>query len=146
MKKRNGFVSNSSSSSFIVAFPKNINSLEEFKKIVLGNCSIDEFVDSGYRKEHSGEEAIYILYTDYSSAKNLEATEIEARLKYSHYLNCNGNEECMKRLAKKEAEDFVNENSGDDIKIFCYSDNDGEGYLEHSDVFYNLPHIEISNH
>jgi hypothetical protein len=39
MKIRNGFVSNSSSSSFVVAFPKKPETIEELKHMMFGNVS-----------------------------------------------------------------------------------------------------------
>lgn len=146
MKKRNGFVSNSSSSSFIVAFPKDIKSREEFKEILLGDTNEKYLIDSYYSRDHSAKEAINVLYSDYHNGKNLTESEIKDFIKDLFYWDCDGNEKCIKRMAENKYNEFMKDNFDKDIKKFRYSDNKGEGYLEHSNVFFNLPHIGISNH
>jgi hypothetical protein len=146
MKKRNGFVSNSSSSSFIVAFPKDIKSREEFKEILLGDSDEKYLIDSYYSNNYSSEDAINVLYNDYCQGKNLTEFEIKETIEDLFYWDCNGDIDCIKKETEIKYNEFMKDNHDADIKKFRYSDNDGEGYLEHSNVFYNLPHIEINNH
>jgi hypothetical protein len=51
-------------------------------------------------------------------------------------------------IAKQQAKAFLNKHKGKFIFITSYSDNLGEeeSTLEHGDIFYNIPHIKISNH
>lgn len=67
MKKRTGFVSNSSSSSFIVKFPRIPSSAKEVKKIVFGD---DEFIYSPWGDEKfETSKAAQIIFNDIKAQK-----------------------------------------------------------------------------
>lgn len=63
MKVREGFVSNSSSSSFIVRFSKSIETKEDLAKELFGNCDLDEIY-------------IYDKYMDITCTKNDAISEL----------------------------------------------------------------------
>ena len=196
MRVRSGFVSNSSSSSFIVGFAKIPETIEEMRSLLFPDG--DHREDIGFRRDaeywtpehvaekvfqdltrepdgwHDGSEAslkkvveeigtweiaekmqsfpfekmrevdlkfmakhevrtsqFWMSYADWTQARCevLDAwmTEIEA--------------EFQKHIAEKYP-DLV----GLELRYFCYSDEDGEGVLEHGGTFDNVPHVRISHH
>ena len=50
------------------------------------------------------------------------------------------------KIAKTDAEVFVEDNKEAYIVILSYADDGGECTLEHGDIFRNVPHIQISHH
>jgi len=91
-------------------------------------------------------------YDDYSNALN------EFRKEHKEYkalrdeeLNTFRNkweeqDRLARRIAKTDAEVFLEDNKEAFIVILSYADDGGESALEHGDIFRNVPHIQISHH
>jgi len=169
MKIRNGFVSNSSSSSFIVAFQKKPESTEETLKML----GLDEHVSCFGNAIH-GFEAANRVYEDIldeeSNLTDEEAIELlsnevywEASEKYekehgklswdeSNPDNRQERWDTIDKICKEKAkvmwENFKKQNKNSLFYQFCYSDNDGTLYtvMEHGEIFSELPYIRISQH
>lgn len=162
MKIRTGFVSNSSSSSFVVAFDRIPSSAEEMKKILFGDREVfsspygDDSWDTSYIAK--------IVYDDFcEQGRPLDYDEILAAcdgmiyIDYyddSKYKNAKGDinydlvEAESKVLTKKEANKFISKNKGRYYYEFSYADENGSlgSAMEHGDLFSNVPHISISRH
>src|SRR4030042_3606623 len=156
MKIKQDFVTNSSSSSFIVAFDKPVERLEEIKdKImfiekaervfedikeqkplrIVKDCppclkKITNEVASGYFDGYE---------FDYDSLRRLDRKDFETEKEYIHtwrklYSEC---EKKNKEKAKKIATEFIEKNEGKVAYFFSYSDNDSdfESEMEHGDTF-----------
>lgn len=170
MKTRNGFVSNSSSSSFIVAFPELPTSRSHIQKMVFGDEEYfpDPFYDpkdndkSWARKEsYSTSQIAETLWNvinneidgqkpnDYKAmhtAMNEYSTDCcndcACHLSEPIYLEAEG------KYVEKEIFDFLQANPNSFIYTFSFSDNDGQYFeaLEHGDLFKKLPHKRYSHH
>jgi len=87
MKIRNGFVSNSSSSSFLVGFKTIPESEQEVTKLLFGSKKIFQYYDENYRTEDISE----IIFRELKAGSPLSETEIQEELD-SGYL---GDEYCV---------------------------------------------------
>lgn len=153
MKIRNGFVSNSSSSSFIVAFPYKPESVEELQNWLF---PYENHFVSPYA-EYDGrtwpvEVVAQIVFQQIT--KEAPEEEIIKELAYStHYLSKFNHEDInvfrgmVDKDATKKAKQFLENNAGKFICIFEYCDgvSDLESAMEHGNLFKNLPHL-ISGH
>lgn len=161
MKIRNGFVSNSSSSSFIVHFDKDPRDKENLREM-LGDCSVDP-----YGTSLTAEQVLEIVHKDVMSSERrvvpMEFDEYDIRWEIKE--NIPGaydiDDELLKELVKMEKEHRINmfkivhkANTGtewtpDDAFVYAfeYSDESRVGSaLEHGGVFRNVKHERISNH
>jgi hypothetical protein len=163
MKIRSGFVSNSSSSSFIVAFPKEPTSAEEVEKILFPSGG-NTYGHPYYKASYPTDKVAGTVWDDIQRQKPNNEEEIwgelHGYLKGGPYLDWekfklpNGGydwkafdaEEC--RYRQKVMKKFVEENPGATIYCFHYGDENGkyEGALEHGGLFDHLPHITVSHH
>lgn len=167
MKIRNGFVSNSSSSSFIVLFDEDPRNNPEYLKRVLYNNM--DFIRPEY--EHMGDristntlidEILTQLKTPATMQELIELLRYdmipfeEKEFLYSLDRNSAEYEKTQEeidikefKLAMKVANDFHKEQlNGKFVFILAFSDNDGDigAQLEHGDTFRNLHHYVINNH
>lgn len=134
MKIRNGFVSNSSSSSFIFAF-KELPSIEELREKI-GNVSDWNYNDVT-------DVAIEQLYNELHDPSHLISEE-------------NAVEEAMYQYWRGDKGKFIstitgqvyNLGKGKDKYVIISVDDHGEGYsaLESGEYFDEFPNIKLNNH
>lgn len=165
MKIKASFVTNSSSSSFIVAWPHKIETQED----------VDEFIDKKYsgvvfrdaidpmakNNPHALNHLVKELSNGYMPEVDNDLIEKQIcereNITKTKLRNTPGwyrqfwNEVGFKtnKAAYAKAESFLEEISNESyIYIFEYSDSDGEFYseMEHGNIFGELPHIRISKH
>jgi len=168
VKIRQGFISNSSSSSFIVAFKENPKSMPELQEMLFGNEAYyrdpwhgaeypTSSVASRVWESLKSQEPMVVdkmneLLTGYiigPYAENFPEPKYEAKWgepdyekKLEEYYNL------MDERAKKISEDFKLKNPNAVFYEFEYEDHNGalESAMEQGDLFRKLPHIKISNH
>lgn len=149
MKVRSGFVSNSSSSSFILVFDSKPSSVEELVT-VLGDRT---FTDGWGETEYSTLELAQVIFYDLNrSDKDLDETLLQ-EFKNKTYLDLwyetgRFNDDESDKRAKAELEKFKKKTEGKFVAVVNYSDNDGSMYctLHSGEVFSNIEHIRVSHH
>lgn len=170
MKIRSGFVSNSSSSSFIVRFPKNptdIDNLREMMGDCVPNCGY-------YDRPPSSEEVVQRVFNDLGGHKgnSFESyyddnrydweTEEKCEQRYSsnplieiaydgrawYDLEKEEKDRLIKMWLFEEYNSKFGHQEGVFIYEFTYSDECGqfECQMEHGNIFRNIPHTSKSNH
>ncbi len=165
MKIRNGFVSNSSSSSFVVAFKTKPKNADEVKKILFGTQeSISQF-----NYKFTANELAERIFNDIKSQKPNNIKQIKDNIdgyseaheildkKYGESYKFNGlkmniiwdiQEKLAKKIKNQKVKQFIEDNKDCFIYCFEYGDDNGsfECVLEHGNTFANLNHIIRSNH
>lgn len=170
MKIRTGFVSNSSSSSFVVAFgtrPKNK------AELMLMMFPDGEVLLQAYDDHVAVESVVNTVWNDMKDQKPMTFDEVVEEISsgwfsgkpdYNDYVsrhddhltpkerNAERNAEwdayevASKAAANRLAQTFMGANAGSNFYRFSYGDDDGPYYatLEHGDIFRNLGHLQIS--
>lgn len=176
MKIKRDFVTNSSSSSFIVIFPKKLESIEDLinympkwkAEVVLRDSEeqIPLKIDLGIKQvDVSLIDVIYgILFEkldkDTCDDIILEITDVikdkteDYKLKYPDYINLkvekilSDNNYYSSDYDTDEFKELMLKNDKGFIYSFHYADEDGEFWskMEHGGTFDELPHIRISHH
>lgn len=161
MKQRSGFVSNSSSSSFIVAFPKDIKlTVEAVKEYLFKDA---ETIEAGYDDTNiSTEEASRIILSEMrtqspNDMNNLKGScegGLDGSPDYEDFKRKDGGidwkpyEEARDIYVTEVIDNLMKQHSTSDLYTFEFSDNDGPAgsILEHGGTFDRVPHLVISNH
>jgi len=149
MKLRKGFVSNSSSSSFIVAFYKIPNSIEELQEVLFGSVKSISIYDKTISSKYASKRV-------FNDMKNkglvIDRKLIEDEIKKGYISRCSdyydNYKDYIKRRNKKASQltnDFLTTNEGANFFIFEYSDHN-DTVMEHGDIFFRLPHIRVNKH
>jgi len=173
MKIRQGFVSNSSSSNFIVAIPKEIDTAKKLQELLFGSDIYMKYYDDSFSCKDLAE----VIFNDIkgqddrsSDLKHLFEEIVGGSLqgfKYKSKRLSPGqshwdiDDEKEREIVWKEESEmrakhavvqvlrFVDANKEKcNIYTFTYSDNDGaiQSALEHGDVFDNVKHMVSSHH
>ena len=166
MKIRHGFVSNSSSSSFLVFFPYEPVSREDVRKMMypkltdsniksvydyslsIGDITDVVWKDIQSKQKNNIEDAIQIMDNerdddnkDYPNEKDY-MDYLTGKLDWKGY-----HKDCREVNRKKILEILEKRQNPEEVfYVFEYSDSDGEVLLEHGDIFENLYNITVSNH
>lgn len=176
MKTRHGFVSNSSSSSFVVAFPEKPGSVDELQSMMFTRfqeyvqpydhavpakeiCRI-VFNEIYSQKESASKERIMEnlagLYTQMlyrlmgeSDFPHPEKDDYSTVEEYGIAMRKHWEERDIKAREWEEraARKFMEENKGAFILCTSYADDDSFlAVMEHGDIFRNLKHIQVGHH
>lgn len=161
MKIRSGFVSNSSSSSFIVAFPEKVKTKEQLKQYIFGDAEFyhHPYPDLYKVEGYPANDVIDVVFAQLQEP--IDEFEIPSELTCGwinefpdfHYNGKNTDEDYreydkeLKRVAAKVARNFANNNQGSYFYVFEFGDDSPVGCaIEHGDLFETLPHICVSKH
>ena len=172
MKIRNGFVSNSSSSSFVVAFPENPRDAEHVREMMFGDITQLEYpydiYDNRQPPVYTTQDIAGTVFHDIQSQKvnnkkNIiegfqgwlegapDSPDVWRRDDLSEDEKAKAWNDWNKEFdayVKDTALTFMKARKNMYIYVFEYSDNDGEygSMLEHGNIFKNLDHRRISRH
>ena len=168
MKIRNGFVSNSSSSSFVVAFPKKPESAEEVQEMMFGSTEWEAFTCYDYETD-----TVQIAEQVFNDIKKATIKDMTKSLTCGWFSGRVdswdktrdldwGNPKDRKKIDKIEKDcdeanekiagniikEFRKNNKGSFFAVFHYGDSDGEFFsiMEHGGIFDNLESIRTSYH
>ena len=165
MKTRHGFVSNSSSSSFLVLFKNVPGTVADMQKMLFGD---KPYLESPYKFEgdvkYPALDVATDVFNDMSRQKPMTEREIietigsgwfdgypdldDFKLPDPAGYDWTSHSRAGEIAAQKTWDKFVAAHGEGTIYKFHYSDNDGcyGSTMEHGDLFVNLPHIRISHH
>jgi len=162
MKTRHGFVSNSSSSSFVVGFNSVPQTQEELKQLLFG----DKKAISMYGYGITTEKASKIIWDDLQGQQPLTFKQIVKEISCNWFEDLEPSHQMYKMPPEEREKEYANyrkrvkvrateiakkmvDESGDDTKFFRfhYEDHTNDGtVLEHGPTFETVPHYRISNH
>lgn len=162
MKIRNGFVSNSSSSSFIISFDKKPESIDEMKKILFGEKQI--YSDPYDRTSYSAVEVAETVFNDIKEqdpmtkeqiSEELSSGWIEGAPEFSSFrtkpdnreMDFEAYEKAHKEFTDKLADKLIEYAKGKVMFLVEYADDTAYGCaLEHGGLFDHMEHFRISKH
>jgi hypothetical protein len=169
MKIRSGFVSNSSSSSFIIGFKEMPKNFCELKDLMFGEYAERTFY---YEEAYDVFDVARVVFEDLKAPVTKDDLirevasgwvngiaedyddELISNSEFQKWTNDEKQDYWKKREDKREkqAAEYVDNflKGKEDLTFFIveYSDNSGqqEAMMEHGDIFRRLPHVQISHH
>lgn len=163
MKIKSDYITNSSSSSFIVAFDKIPETAEEMRNILFDENQIlfeNPYVfDAGDVDGWNTEDVAKIVFEQTKLAMAVDVLDElcgDIDLDWDLFRDDDGNinwsslEKARQNRAKEKMKHLIEKEGWKNkvIAIYEYSDNDGElqTAMEHGNLFRRLPHIRISKH
>lgn len=154
MKIRVGFVSNSSSSSFIVVLDKKPENPSELKKVLFGKKETYKYEWS--EKVYQTSDIAEKVFEDMEeSVLNMTTEELFGEfedIEYDRFYHENerfaddADMGLILERAKKEFAEFVKKNSEKFVFCVSYADDGGQAHLEHGPLFDNVERLRISHH
>ena len=161
MKIRTGFVSNSSSSSFVVLLNEVPGSVDETIKLLFdrGQEKYEAPYDNtSYDLEEVAEEVLKQLRVGRELTEDdvvnvlcsgwLPGLDLDDFTDEKHSLDFKSYEEAARRLARERLRDLLTKHP-DKKRLFrlVFSDNTSfGGALEHGNLLKNVPHVKVSHH
>lgn len=176
MKIRSGFVSNSSSSSFVLAMDKDVNSVEKLQRKLFGLAKYyhglyGEAIESNIlahiiwhdmceASAHYAYEGQWAEYTRNEIAEAFVngdlpgADRIKGPSPIGRYKNQKSLDKAWEtyhnrlyKIARKVSDEFLDKHVDSAIYMLKYSDHYAIGAaIEDGDVFKNIPHVKDSHH
>lgn len=161
MKIRNGFVSNSSSSSFIVAIDHKPVDANDLMGMLYPNMPEDtlhsydrwDSVETHTIKEIS-ESVFKNMSTNTTDIAEAFGGWIDGAPEYNDFRKADGKydfdayKKAYDEFQEAYAKDVLNKYKGNFVFTVEYCDNEGDWgcFMEHSDIFENVSHERISHH
>jgi hypothetical protein len=160
MKVRSGFVSNSSSSSFVVAFPTIPHNVDDVHTLLFEGETSPE-------PKFTTQDFAATIFNDLSKQLPMTLDKIVEELSSGWFIDMddwekqnprkdgddwgkywNKREKESNKRAKEFAKEWIKETKGSFYFRFHYADEDGSYYsiMEHGGMFDHLPHQRISHH
>lgn len=147
MKVRNGFVSNSSSSSFLVGYEKVPKTIEEVKKTLFDKETLyyDRYKCAYYEDNYDLDKVADAVLNEQHEIKDVNEL---AEFLESHCGNWDEERLDRIKISIDEATEIFKNNDSLKFCTYTFGDEDGDffGALEHGDLFRRVWNMRYSNH